>query len=123
MRASAPILFDADQIAWRGLSVEIKRAAVSIASMGANTVVAAVANRKILLLGVGLMAGGTVDLTFKDGASGSALSGAWPLIANTGFVLPFNPSGWTVTSADTLLNFSLSGAVQVSGVCLYAEVP
>lgn len=43
-------------------------------------------------------------------------------MANTGFVLPFNPVGWFQTATNTLLNLELSGAISVDGCVVYIEV-
>jgi uncharacterized lipoprotein YbaY len=44
------------------------------------------------------------------------------LVANTGFVLPFNPVGWFETASNTLLNLELSAAISVDGSLVYVEV-
>ena len=44
------------------------------------------------------------------------------LVANTGFVLPYNPAGWFETASNTLLNLELSAAVSVDGALTYMEV-
>ena len=98
-------------------------AAVSASSSGDNTLVAAVTGKKIRVLQVFLLAAAAVDVRFEDGAGGTALTGVMSLAANGGFVMPFSEIGWMEGSAATLLNLELGGAVQVSGVIAYAEVP
>jgi hypothetical protein len=44
------------------------------------------------------------------------------MIANTGFVLPYNPFGWFETAAGALLNMELSAAISVDGSLTYVEV-
>jgi uncharacterized lipoprotein YbaY len=44
------------------------------------------------------------------------------LVANTGFVLPYNPAGWFQTGINTLLNLELSAAISVDGALTYIEV-
>ncbi len=99
-----------------------KFAAIDAALSGDNTLVAAVAAKKIRVLSLMMVSAGTVTTRFEDGASGTALSGQMNLVANSGFTLPFNPVGWFETTANTLLNLELSGAVSVDGMLVYVEV-
>ena len=100
-----------------------KYVAVDVNSSGDNTLIAAVASRRILILGCVLIAAGTVTIRLEDGAGGTALSGQMDLTTNSGFTLPFSEIGWNKTSVNTLLNLELSGAVKVAGVMTYAEIP
>jgi hypothetical protein len=100
-----------------------KFAVIDVAGSGDNTVVAAVASKKIRVLSVFLVSAGTVTTRFESGAGVTALTGQMNLVANTGFVLPFNPVGWFETAAtNTLLNLELSAAVSVDGALVYVEV-
>ncbi len=99
-----------------------KFAVIDHATSGDNTIVAAVATKKIRVLAVFLVAAGTVAARFESGASGTALTGQMNLIVNTGFVLPFNPLGWLESGTGVLLNLELSGAVSVDGCLVYVEV-
>jgi hypothetical protein len=102
----------------------IKRAAISAASSGNNTLVAAVADKKIKVLSVLLVGATAVTVAFQSGAGGTALTGVMSLGATAGFVLPppADPNMfWFETGVNTLLNLSLGGAVQVSGVITYFE--
>lgn len=101
----------------------IKRAAISAASSGNNTVVSAATGKKIRVLNVVLIAGGSVNVKFQSGAGGTDLTGAIPLAANTGFSAGYCEEGHFETASATLLNLNLSAAVQVSGWLLYYEVP
>ena len=95
---------------------------IDCASSGDNTILAAVASKKIRVLSVFLVAAGTTTVRFESGAWGTALTGQMNLVANTGFVLPFNPIGWFETASNTLLNLELSAAVSVDGCLTYVEV-
>lgn len=99
-----------------------KFAAIDAATSGDNTLVAAVVGKKIRVLAVWMVAAAAVTARFEDGASGTALTGQMNLAANGGFVLPFNPVGWFETTANTLLNLELGGAVSVDGNVVYVEV-
>lgn len=104
------------------VSVTVKYAAIDVASSGDNTIVAAVSGKKIRVLSLFLVAAGTVNVRFENGAGGTALTGQMNLIANTGFVLPHNPHGWFQAGTDnTLLNLELSAAVSVDGALTYIE--
>lgn len=105
-----------------GVAVTPKRAIIDAATSGDNTLVAAVASKKILVTGMLLVASGTTTVRLESGAGGTALSGQMNLTAQTGFTLPFNPHGWFETAANTLLNLELSAAVSVDGVLTYLEV-
>lgn len=99
-----------------------KFAIIDAATSGDNTLVAAVNPKKIRVLSCYLIASAAVTARFEDGAGGTAKSGQMQLGANGGFVLPFNPVGWFETTANTLLNLELSGAVSVDGGLVYVEV-
>ena len=99
-----------------------KFAAISGATSGDNTLVAAVADKKIRVLALFLVAKEAVDVRLESGAGGTALTGVVSLAANGGYVLPYNPVGWVETASNTLLNMELSAAKQVSGSLVYVEV-
>ena len=112
-----------DRIFQGTTELTLKRAVIDVASSGNNTIISAVASKKFRVFAVMLVAAGAVNVRFETGADGTALSGQMNLVANTGFVLPFNSYGWFETgTANTLLNLELSGAVSVDGVLLYAEI-
>jgi hypothetical protein len=99
-----------------------KFAIIDFAGSGDNTLVSAVTSKKIRVLSLFAVAAGTVNVRFESGAGGTALTGQMNLVANTGFVLPYNPLGWFETAAGTLLNMELSAAVSVDGSLVYVEV-
>ena len=99
-----------------------KFAVIDCEGSGDNTLVAAVVGKKIRVLSVLLVSAGSVNVRFESGASGTALSGQMNLVANTGFVLPYNPVGWCETAVGALLNLELSAAVSVDGLLTYIEV-
>lgn len=99
-----------------------KFAAIDAATSGNNTLVAAVSSKKIRVLALFLVSAGTVNARFESGADGTALSGQMNLVANSGFVLPYNPVGWFETASNTLLNLELSAAISCDGSLTYVEV-
>lgn len=105
-----------------GTPLTVKYAAIDAATSGDNTIVGAVTSKKIRVLSCFLVAAGAVNVRFETGAGGTALTGQMNLTTNTGFVLPYNPTGWFETASGALLNLELSGAVSVDGSLSYIEV-
>ncbi|MCA9285851.1 MAG: hypothetical protein KDA22_11580 [Phycisphaerales bacterium] len=103
------------------VALTVKYAVIDFASSGDNTVVAAVTNKKIRVLSLFLVAADAVTVRFESGAGGTALTGQMSLVANTGFVLPYNPHGWFQSGESALLNLELSAAVSVDGSLVYIE--
>lgn len=105
-----------------GFPLEVKRAAIAASSSGDNTIVAAVAGKKIRVLSFALVCASAVTVRFEDGAGGTALTGQMEFAANSGISPPEIQSGHFETTAGTLLNLELSGAVSVAGWVNYVEV-
>lgn len=99
-----------------------KFASIAVSSSGDNTLVAAVVGKKIRVLSYTLVAAGAVTCRFEDGAGGTAKSGQMSFAANGGVSVPFSPVGHFETTANTLLNLELGGAVAVAGHLTYVEV-
>lgn len=99
-----------------------KFAAIAAASSGDNTLIAAVVSKKIRVLSYAMVAAGAVTCRFEDGAGGTAKSGQMALAANGVLSVPFSPVGHFETTANTLLNLELGGAVSVAGHICYVEV-
>ncbi len=99
-----------------------KFAAISASTSGDNTLVTAVASKKVRVVALTLVANAAVNAKFQSGAGGTDLTGLFYLASTTGIVLPFNPVGWFETASNTLLNLNLSGAVAVGGCLTYVEV-
>lgn len=109
-------------VVWDGaVELPVKRAVINASASGNNTLVAAVASKKIRVVSLFLQSAGTVTGTFQDGAAGTPITGGLPESLSTGLVLPFNPHGWFETSAATLLNLSLGAAIAVGGALQYVE--
>lgn len=99
-----------------------KFAAIAASSSGDNTIVAAVVSKKLRVLSYTLVAAGAVTCRFEDGAGGTAKSGVMSLAANGVLSVPFSAVGHFETTANTLLNLELGGAVSVAGHICYVEV-
>jgi hypothetical protein len=88
-----------------------------------NTIIAAVAGKKIRVLGFFLVAAGAVNARFESDTGGTALTGVMTLAAaGDGVSSGFSPAGWFETVAGELLNLELSGAVSVDGALTYVLV-
>lgn len=108
------------------VAVTVKRTALGFATSGDNTLLSGVAGKKIRVLSMMLISGGTVNLYFTSNAAGTVIFGGSTnkiaLAANTGFVLPYNPHGWMeVTTDGHALVANLSAAIAVSGGMTYIE--
>lgn len=95
------------------------------ATSGNNTIVAAVASKRIRVLSYVLVPAADVVVRFESGAGGTALTGQMTLLAEDGVVGPSSLSadcthGCFETAAGSLLNLELSGAVSVDGHLTYA---
>jgi hypothetical protein len=117
-----PLVIAALPLAENGSALTPQYAAIDAATSGNNTLVAAVTGKRIRVVALMLVAGGTVNVRFESGADGTALSGQIQLVAQAGFALPFNPAGWLQTAVGALLNLELSAAVSVDGMLVYVEV-
>jgi hypothetical protein len=96
-------------------------AAISVAAAGDNTLVAADATKKIKVLQYTIVADGTVAATFKSGAA-TALTGALPLVVNSGVASPFVAPGHghlLETAVNQALVLNLSAAIGVRGHLTY----
>ena len=105
-----------------------KFAAINITAT--TSIVAAVASKKIRVVALAMtmdFTTGDETYTFKSGAAGTALSGAFAGPANAVtrpfVVFPFNPVGWFETTSGVLLELSLAGSSPiVQGLLTYLEV-
>jgi hypothetical protein len=113
---------ESNQMTAGGTVVTPKFAVISASSSGNNTLVAAVASKKIRVLACVVQCNAAVNVKFQSGAGGTDLTGLFYNAANTGFSMSYNPAGWFETTSNTLLNLNLSGAVAVGGCLTYIEV-
>lgn len=104
----------------RGLTIQF--AAISAANAGANTVVAADATRKIKVLDYTMVSEGTVTTTWQS-SGGTSLSGAMPLVVNTGVSAGGGNAPATHWEFETVaaegLVLTLSGATGIRGHLTY----
>ena len=119
------VAHQSDVIGLAGADVVPKFANIADASSGDNTIVAAVAGKKLRVLSCFVIANSDVVAYFVDG-NNTALCGdgsnGLDLTANSGFALNFNPVGWFETGSGQSLDINLDGAVTVAGCLTYIEV-
>lgn len=104
----------------------MKFSKIDASSSGSNTIVAAVAGKKIRVLSYVIIAAGAV--TAKWQSASTDLTGAMSLAANGGaapsvsVLAPGGVYGLFETASGEALNLNLGGAVNVSGHLTYIEV-
>lgn len=102
---------------------EVNSAVVSAATLGDNTLVAAVTGKRIVVLGGVLVAtGGANTVRFESGASGTALTGQMDIGDNGQLTIPPYDHGHFRTASGALLNLELSAATSVAGWITYVLV-
>jgi hypothetical protein len=99
-----------------------KWSTITASTSGADTQVVAVTSKKIRVVALALTSNGTVNVKFQSHVTPTDITGLFYEIANTGFVLPYNPMGWFQTVAGEALDINLSASVAVGGVLQYVEV-
>ena len=121
-RVAVPVELSVDALAYGSDRVLPVRLPVNVSGAGDNSLIAALPGKKALLVAGLFMASATVTVRFEDGAAGPDLSGDISLIANVGFVIPYLPIGWALTSVNTALNLNLSAGVQIGGFLVYVPI-
>lgn len=87
-----------------------------------GTVVTAVANKIIRVIALQLIASNTVNVKWQTSTGSVDITGFAYLVANSGYVLPFNPAGWFETVVGDALDINLSVGVAVGGSMTYVEL-
>ena len=93
-----------------------------VAVSASGTIVAAIASKIIRVVALQLIANGTVNVKWQSSTGSVDLTGLAYLVANAGYVLPFNPAGWFQTAAGDDLDISLSAGVAVGGSLTYVRL-
>lgn len=102
---------------------------INVSSSGATTVVSAVTGKRIRLLGLFLLCGGTVTVQVQDTGSNN-LSGPLPGADGSDITIPIAPNvqgnqlWWAQTTAQGQgLVLNLSAAIAVGGILVYDLAP
>lgn len=110
-----------------GQLAQVKRAFVSATSGATTELVAQVSTAAIRVLAACAIGGGTAPtVTFQsyDGSSDTAISPAFALAANGGFVLPPNAWGWFQSLAINCgIRVTVSSSSAVGVIINYIEIP
>ena len=101
---------------------QIQSISLNASSVGANTVVAAVPNQRIVVLKYKRISSASVAVTWESDG-GTVLDGPCTLAANGGEAEAFCASGHFSTLKGEGLILVLGGAAQVGGNLLYVVLP
>ena len=85
----------------------VQRAFANASGIG-NTEVIATQGSGVRIRVLGVMVIATLAVTVKFQSATTNISAGFPLAANSGFVMPYNPHGWFQTAANEALNINLS---------------
>lgn len=102
-------------------AIDILSAPINISSSGNNTIVSAVAGKKIIVLGYVTVCAGAVSVRWQS-SGGTILDGPCAFAANGGAAPPMAECGHFETVAGEGLVINLGGAVQVGGHVVYGLV-
>ena len=97
-------------------------APITASASGVTTIVAAVASKKIRILGAVIVCTTAVTVKFQSHTTTATATGAFPFGANGGAAIPFSPVGWFETVAGEALDINLGSAVAVGGQLIYTTL-
>ena len=97
----------------------LTHAVINGSSSGNNTLVGAVAGQKVYVHRFFFVPDAPVDIYFRDGAAGSALTGAMRNIGT--MVMEYSEHPYFVTTAGNALVLNLSAAIGVRGAIYYVQ--
>lgn len=103
------------------VSENVKYLPIDEADAGDTTLVTPATGKRIRVINYLLVSAGTVAVSFKQGTT--AVTGAMPLIANTGVSFPGDENGPAFQGArSAAIKLNLSAGIQVSGHLAYIEI-
>jgi len=94
---------------------------ITFSSTGDNTLVAGVAGKLVQVFQIFFSAAGATTLQFKDGAGGTALTGAMSFTTSQQFSLPYDTTPHFFASPGNAFVLNSSTGVQVSGVIWFTQ--
>lgn len=98
----------------------VKFAKIDTSSSGDQTVVAAVAGKRVIVAAITLNPAAETDLTFKSGSTEIVDLGGFKGTGEpAGLSLSFNPHGYFETAAGEALVMNVNGALAVRGFVNY----
>lgn len=92
-----------------------------ITGSGWTSIGASVSGKKYRILSMAISSSGTTNIYFGD-MSSTQRSGTFSLLANGGFVLPYNPLGWFQNTTNLALGIFLSASSNVGCTFTYILV-
>ena len=92
-------------------------ASVPVSLAASGQVVAAIAGKRIRVLGVGLV--GLLATQVKFQSNATDITGAMPFAANGGVVMPAGEQPWFETAIGEALNINMNIATTLGGVVQY----
>lgn len=102
-------------------SLEVKWIKINATASGDNTIISAVASKKLRVIGIAFVCSSSVDIIFKSGAN--TLIDAMQFAKNGGIADNGQPVGyWLETNSGEAFIMNLNSAVNVRGRCYYVEV-
>ena len=106
---------------------QIVDAPINVSSTGSTQIIALTSGQRIYICGYDIIAGGTVNVTFREGDGTNcntntvSKTGAYPLTAQTGLVRSVTGFVQWKTTASRAFCLNLDAAVQVSGIVTYVK--
>lgn len=101
------------------LQTTVLRTFANPASLGDNSIVAAVSGKKIRVISASIVSASANSIKFRSGTTD--ISALYAFAANGGMVLDFNEHGWFETAAGEALQLNLSAAAAV-GISIQYQV-
>lgn len=89
-------------------------------ALGSSAVIAAVAGKRIRVVGLVVISTAANSVNFLSAAT--SISATFPLAANGGFILPYNNAGWFTTTIGEALNINMTVATATGVHVLYEEI-
>ncbi len=97
-------------------------AVINATTIGDNTLITGISGKQIRVLNGLLIGAGAVNLYFRDGTAGTAITGTINIAANGGFQIPYSPIGNFQTSSSNALVVNLSSGVAIGGWLTYVTL-
>lgn len=97
------------------------RAKIDAAASGDNTLIAGLGGQTIRVFKMFFVCDSAVDLYFRDGTAGTALTGTMKMGPGGAFTLDLDDDPWFVTSASNAFVVNLSAAVGIRGRIYYTQ--
>jgi hypothetical protein len=88
--------------------------------VASGQVIPAFPGKRVRITGLVLVANTPISVKFQSASTD--ITGNFPLAANSGFVMPYNPAGWFDTTPSEALNIVLSAGTTTAMQLTYETV-